>query len=176
MQRQLRRLKPSASVLVSRTLQNKLQSSGRIGMRGWSRKSSLTIIAALAMWSFSICGVLRATASAQSRPPPERGKQGWPCADNAGCAPGFGCFKSGPPYYLAYCVVPSVVLYPTGEPNEPGQPAKTCKTPADCGPGDWSCSGGICGYTGEKRCTSDADCHGGWVCEVIGNGRACMPP
>ncbi len=142
----------------------------------WLPRGLLIVVTAVAFCVLGLCAALPGVASAQSGTPPERGKQGWPCADYTDCAPGFGCFKTGAPYYIAYCTVPPTGGQPAGEPGGPGVPAKTCQTASDCGPGDWQCSAGICSYGGEKRCTSDADCQGGWACKVIGNGHACMPP
>jgi hypothetical protein len=105
---------------------------------------------------------------------PQLGAQGASCSNEADCAPGFSCFRSGAPWNIHYCMDARPQAFHEYDP--PGRPVKTCNTPSDCGPGDWHCSGGTCGYTGEKRCSTNADCHGGWVCVAEGNGHACMPP
>jgi hypothetical protein len=80
---------------------------------------------------------------------PKDGAQGSLCSDDAECAPGFSCFRTGAPWNIHYCTAPSPPLW-TDMSGGRAFPAKTCKTASDCGPGDWSCSGGgVCQTTGE---------------------------
>jgi hypothetical protein len=139
-------------------------------MSSWVRYSiSLMSIAAMIL-SLSICTAYAAQDA--SAVPDVRSKQGQPCGSDADCATGLTCFNNG---RINFCTGPPPILH-AFTPGGSGIPAKTCNTASDCGPGDWHCSNGICGYTGEKRCSTNSDCHGGWVCEANGNGHACMPP
>jgi hypothetical protein len=139
-------------------------------MSSWVRYSiSLMSIAAMIL-SLSIYSAYAQDGSAV---PDVRSKQGQPCGSDADCATGLTCFNNG---RINYCTGGPEPVYHAFTRVFPRVPAKTCNTASDCGPGDWHCSNSICGYTGEKRCSTNSDCHGGWICEANGNGHACMPP
>ena len=128
--------------------------------------------AAAVMLSLSICSAYAAQDA--SAVPDVRSGQGQPCGTDADCATGLTCFNNG---RINYCTGGPRPVYHAFTPGGAGIPAQTCKTAADCGPGDWTCTRiGLCVTTGEKRCSTNADCHGGWVCTAMGNGHACLPP
>jgi len=144
-------------------------------MSTWLRNGLWILGAAALIYALSICNALARAGNSQppSDAPDVRSGQGQPCGSDADCATGLTCFNNG---RINFCTKGGPQLLYQNEGVVPARPAKTCNTASDCGPGDWTCSRGVCGYTGEKLCSTNADCHGGWVCTANGNGHACWPP
>ena len=142
-------------------------------MSTWLRNGPWILGAAAIMYGLSICNAFAAgNAKAPSDVPDVRSGQGQPCGSDADCATGLTCFNNG---RINFCTGERPhAYYNTGE-APPGIPAKACETASDCGPGDWTCSRGVCVTTGGRPYTTDADCVGGWVCRWVGAGSLCFP-
>jgi hypothetical protein len=151
-----------------------MQVAKAYGMSAWVRNGLWVVGAAAVMCILGICNAWAGASNAQtpSDVPDVRSRQGQPCGTDADCAAGLTCFNNG---RINYCTGGPPQVYPNGE-GGPGLPAKTCQTASDCGPGDWTCGAGFCVTTGGRRCTSNADCVGGWVCKWVGGGSLCFPP
>lgn len=152
---------------------------GRYGMSRWLRNALWIAGAAAVIYGLSICNAWAGADSAQSPSdaPVVRSGQGQPCGSDADCASGLSCFQSGSPKYINFCTSAARPVYRAFTPGGSGSPAKTCKTASDCGPGDWTCTRiGLCVTTGGRRCSTNADCVGGWMCKWVGAGSLCFPP